>query len=74
MVGFVNSEELKDYDEAEKAFRELLARYPKSELADSAKWMVEHMRTEEAPPFDLLEPDSGRAAPPAAAEGASGKK
>lgn len=74
MIGFVNSEELKDYDEAEKAFRELLARYPKSELADSAKWMVEHMRTEEAPPFDLLEPDSSRAATPAAAEGASGKK
>jgi peptidyl-prolyl cis-trans isomerase C len=74
MIGFVNSEELKDYDEAEKAFRELLARYPKSELADSAKWMVEHMRTEEAPPFDLLAPDSGRAAPPAASEGASGKR
>lgn len=74
MIGFVNSEELKDYDEAEKAFRELLARYPKSELADSAKWMVEHMRTEEAPPFDLLEPDSGRAAPPAAGEGAAGKR
>lgn len=74
MIGFVNSEELKDYDEAEKAFRELLARYPKSELADSAKWMVEHMRTEEAPPFDLLEPDSSRATPPTTVEGASGKR
>lgn len=75
MIGFVNSEELKDYDEAEKAFRELLVRYPKSELADSAKWMVEHMRTEEAPPFDLFEADSSRPAPPpAAAEGTSGKR
>jgi peptidyl-prolyl cis-trans isomerase C len=75
MIGFVNSEELKDYDAAEKAFRELIARYPKSELAESAKWMVEHMRTEEAPPFDLLEGDSSRSAtPPAAAEGAAGKR
>lgn len=75
MIGFVNSEELKDYDEAEKAFRELLVRYPQSELADSAKWMVEHMRTEEAPPFDLFEGDSSRQAPPpGAAEGSAGKR
>lgn len=51
MIGFVNSEELKNFDEAEKAFRELLAKYPKSELAASAEWMVEHMRTEDAPNF-----------------------
>jgi parvulin-like peptidyl-prolyl isomerase len=51
MVGFIYSEELKQYDDAEKAFRELLARYPKSELATSAQWMVDHMRTEEAPNF-----------------------
>jgi len=51
MIGFVNSEELKNYDEAEKAFRDLLQRYPRSELAASAQWMVDHMRTEEAPNF-----------------------
>jgi peptidyl-prolyl cis-trans isomerase C len=51
MVGFVNSEELKNYDDAEKAFRELLAKYPKSELTASATWMVDHMRSEEAPNF-----------------------
>lgn len=51
MVGFINSEELKKYDEAEKAFRELLAKYPKSELAASAQWMVDHMRSEDAPNF-----------------------
>ncbi|HTR96871.1 MAG TPA: peptidyl-prolyl cis-trans isomerase [Candidatus Acidoferrales bacterium] len=51
MVGFVNSEELKNYDEAEHAFRDLLRNYPKSELATSAQWMVDHMRTEEAPNF-----------------------
>jgi tetratricopeptide (TPR) repeat protein len=51
MVGFIYSEELKKYDDAEKAFRALLAKYPKSELVSSAQWMVDHMRTEEAPSF-----------------------
>jgi len=56
MVGFIQSEELKDYDAAERIFRELLNRYPKSELASSAQWMVDHMRTEDVPGF--LKPDS----------------
>jgi len=51
MVGFIQSEELKDHDAAERVFRELLQRYPKSELASSAQWMVEHMRTDEVPEF-----------------------
>jgi peptidyl-prolyl cis-trans isomerase C len=58
MVGFIYSEELKNYDEAEKAFRELLVKYPKSELAASAQWMVDHMRTEEAPNFIPMGADS----------------
>lgn len=58
MVGFIYSEELKDYDQAEKAFRDLLVKYPKSELAASAQWMVEHMRTEEAPNFIPMGADS----------------
>ena len=45
MIGFINSEELKNYDAAEKAFRALLAKYPKAELAASAKWMIDHMRS-----------------------------
>ncbi len=75
MVGFIYSEELKNYDEAEKAFRELLARYPKSELAQSAQWMVDHMRSEEAPPFDLSEADTSRTARGAAGavKGSTGK-
>jgi peptidyl-prolyl cis-trans isomerase C len=63
MVGFIQSEELKDYDNAEKAFRGLLAQYPKSELAASAQWMLDHMRTEEAPGFLHLDADSSKAAP-----------
>ena len=81
MIGFIHSEELKNYDEAEKAFRELLQRYPKSELAASAQWMVDHMRTEEAPATSSSA-DSSRPAPhevrgqgrrPASREGRRGR-
>ncbi len=58
MIGFIYSEELKNYEEAEKAFREMLGRYAKSELAESARWMIEHMRNEDAPTFMNLEADS----------------
>jgi len=75
MVGFIYSEEVKNYDEAEKAFRQLLKRYPDSELAASAQWMVEHMRTEEAPSFVNTQADSGRrGGPPRKRKSAPGKK
>ena len=65
MIGFIYSEEIRNYDEAEKAFKELLRRYPDSELAASAQWMVDHMRTEEAPNFIQMDADSSRkGAPP----------
>jgi peptidyl-prolyl cis-trans isomerase C len=74
MIGFIYSEELKNYEEAENAFRELLKRYPDAELAESARWMIEHMRAEEAPPFMNLEADSSaRVAPPGDARRPSGK-
>jgi tetratricopeptide (TPR) repeat protein len=60
MIGFIYSEEIRNYEEAEKAFKELLKRYPDSELAASAQWMVDHMRTEEAPNFIQLDADSAR--------------
>jgi len=72
MIGFIYSEELRNYDEAEKEFRRLLQNYPKSELAASAQWMVDHMRTEDAPSFLNLETDSTRSAP-APRKGVSGK-
>ncbi len=72
MVGFIHSEELKDYDTAERVFRELLQKYPKSELASSAQWMVEHMRTDAVP--DFMNPDStASAAKKPAAKGGGGK-
>src|SRR5262245_6318176 len=61
MIGFIQSEELRDYDAAERSFQTLLKRYPKSELAASAKWMIDHMRTETAPGFMNLEGDSTQA-------------
>ena len=74
MVGFIYSEELKNWDEAEKAFRQLLKRYPDSELAASAQWMVDHMRTEDAPSFVPLQADSSRpSAPSRGRKGSTGK-
>lgn len=58
MIGFIQSEELKDHDAAEATFRQLLQRYPRSELVPSAQWMIDHMRSEDAPAFLNLEADS----------------
>ena len=67
MIGFIYSEELKKYDEAEQAFRALLQRYPKAELAPSAQWMIDHMRSNDTPAFVNAEADSltGHATTPA---------
>jgi len=63
MIGFIQSEEMKDYDAADASFKSLLSRYPKSELVPSAQWMIEHMRKEDAPQFMNLESDTSNAAP-----------
>lgn len=71
MIGFIYSEELKNYDEAAVAFRELLRRYPTAELAPSAQWMLEHMREENAPPFIQMADDSLSGAPKSVGKSAS---
>jgi peptidyl-prolyl cis-trans isomerase C len=53
MVGFVESEEKRDYDRAEAAFKELVEKYPSSELVASARWMLENMRSDKTPEFEL---------------------
>jgi len=53
MVGFVESEEKRDYDHAEESFRELVQKYPNSELVSSAQWMLANMRSDKTPNFDL---------------------
>jgi len=60
MIGFIYSEELKNYDEAEKAFNDLLQHYPNSELVESAHWMIAHMRSEDAPALVGADSDSAR--------------
>jgi TolA-binding protein len=59
MIGFTRAEELRDYEGAEKAFRVLLDRYPGSELAESARWMLENMRNPDIPHLEG-DPLSGR--------------
>jgi len=61
MIGFIHSEELKNYDAAEQAFRKLLQTWPKAELAASAQWMIDHMRSEDVPAFVDLDADSAKA-------------
>jgi TolA-binding protein len=46
MIGFIYSEELKDFAKAEEAFKVVIEKYPDSELVDSAKWMMKNMRDE----------------------------
>ena len=43
MIGFVYAEELKDESKARAALEQVIARYPQSELVDSARWMLENM-------------------------------
>ena len=45
MIGFTQAEELKDYDGAEKTFKDFLAQYPSTDLSDDASWMLENMRS-----------------------------
>ncbi len=51
MIGFIQAEELNNYDAARNALNRMLERYPDSELAESAEWMLENMGSE-APPFE----------------------
>jgi len=40
----VHSEYLKNFDEADKYFKIVLDRFPTSDLADDAKWMMDNQR------------------------------
>ena len=72
MIGFTYAEEMGEYDLARKEFEEFLRVHPDSDLAGSAKWMIENMGQ---PGPELKDndtgdeggtsagPDSGRAGP-----------
>jgi len=69
MIGFTYAEELDERELATQAFEEFLRLYPDSELAVSAKWMMENM---DKPPPELEEPEPGDGkgdAPPPQAPG-----
>jgi peptidyl-prolyl cis-trans isomerase C len=51
MIGFTYAEELNEYDLARKEFEAFLKAHPDSELAGSAKWMLENM-DKPAPPLE----------------------
>jgi len=45
MIGFVYAEERQELQQARRTFEELMEKYPQSEMAESAKWMIENMQT-----------------------------
>lgn len=54
MVGFVHMEELKDKKSATFNFKKVLREYPDSDVADSAKWMLDNM-DKPMPEFETIE-------------------
>jgi len=56
MIGFTYAEEMGEYDLARTAFEEFLRIHPDSDLAGSAKWMLDNMGL---PGPDLKDDDSG---------------
>jgi peptidyl-prolyl cis-trans isomerase C len=59
MVGFVYSEEMYDYPTASRTFKLLIDRYPDSEYADMARWMIDNMG-KGAPKFGDINDVKGR--------------
>lgn len=55
MIGFTYAEELREFDFARKELEEFLSRYPDSDLAGSARWMLDNMEN----PIPNLDGDSG---------------
>jgi peptidyl-prolyl cis-trans isomerase C len=43
MIGFVYAEELKDQYNADKTFREVVQKYPDTDIARSAQWMLKNL-------------------------------
>ena len=53
MVGFVESEEKTGLRSRGGVVPELVQKYPSSELVSSAQWMLDNMRSDKTPNFDL---------------------
>ena len=49
LIGFVYSENLKDYDKAKEVYQKVIENYPDCDLADDAKFMLESMASDSLP-------------------------
>lgn len=58
MAGFVYAEELSDYPSADRAFTRVINEYPESEVAESAKYMLQTMN-KPAPKLEVPDDASG---------------
>ena len=54
MIGFVYAEEVMDLVQARRVFDELIKKYPDTEVAESAKWMIENLEKPH-PKFDSVD-------------------
>jgi peptidyl-prolyl cis-trans isomerase C len=43
MIGFVYAEEMKDFVMADRTFNKLIQKYPDSDMADTARWMLQNL-------------------------------
>jgi parvulin-like peptidyl-prolyl isomerase len=64
MIGFTYAEDLGKYDEARAEFDKFIAKYPQSELANSARWMLQNMDKPAPELKDTPEGTGGSGAPP----------
>ncbi len=54
MIGFVYAEELKDFTMADRTFNDLITQYPESEMAQTARWMLDNLE-KPLPKFEDLD-------------------
>ena len=64
MIGFTYAEELNDYEKARSEFEKFIAKHPNSELANSARWMLQNMDKPAPDLNDSPEGSGGTGAPP----------
>ena len=64
MIGFTYAEDLGDYNHAREEFRKFIAAHPKSELVNSALWMMENMDKPAPELKDTPEGSGSTGAPP----------
>ena len=60
MLGFINANDIKDYDAAKKYYEDFIKKYPKHELADDAQYELETLGKDinDLPIFKKMNGDS----------------